>query len=105
MLGMAGCQVHTEMADRAAPNGTGTVTVTVTLDHAAVTALGGQAALAAQLQDADLVAAGWAVTGPRPGPGRDGRHAPVTPSPTSPRPASWSRRWPAAAPPGPVPSL
>jgi hypothetical protein len=67
MLGMAGCQVHTEVAIRAAPNGTGTVTVTVTLDHAAVTALGGQAALAAQLQAADLVAAGWAVTGPAAG--------------------------------------
>ncbi len=49
--------------------GRGVVTVAVTLDSAAVAAVGGQSALAAQLQDADLVAAGWTVTGPAPGPG------------------------------------
>ncbi len=42
--------------------------MSVTLDKAALTAIGGQAALAAQLQDADLEAAGWTVTGPTTGP-------------------------------------
>ncbi len=41
----------------------------MTLDGAAVAAVGGRPALAAQLKDADLVAAGWAVTGPIAGPG------------------------------------
>jgi hypothetical protein len=65
----AGCQVHTGVAIQADRNGRGMVVVTVTLDKAAVAALGGPAALAAQLQDADLVAAGWTVTGPVSGPG------------------------------------
>ena len=43
--------------------------MTVTLDAAAVAAVGGRPALAAQLKDADLVAAGWAVAGPNAGPG------------------------------------
>jgi hypothetical protein len=45
------------------------VAVTVALDRPALAAVGGQAALTAQLQDADLVAAGWTVTGPQAGPG------------------------------------
>jgi hypothetical protein len=68
-VGAAACQVHTQIAVQAAPNGRGVVDVTVTLDKAAVAALGGEAALAAQLQHADLETAGWTVTGPAPGPG------------------------------------
>jgi hypothetical protein len=45
------------------------VRVSVSLDRSALAAIGGAPALAAQLQDADLVAAGWTVTGPAPGPG------------------------------------
>jgi hypothetical protein len=41
----------------------------VSLDSSALAAIGGRQALAAQLQDADLRAAGWAVTGPVAGPG------------------------------------
>jgi hypothetical protein len=43
--------------------------VSVSLDASALAAIGGRQALAAQLQAADLKAAGWTVTGPQPGPG------------------------------------
>jgi hypothetical protein len=66
---LTGCQVHTQIAINEAAGGSGTVAVTVTLDASAVAAVGGRPALAAQLKDADLVAAGWAVAGPNPGPG------------------------------------
>jgi hypothetical protein len=66
---LTGCQVNTRVAVEEDAGGRGTVAVTVTLDAGAVAAVGGEAALAAQLQDADLVAAGWSVSGPKPGPG------------------------------------
>ena len=53
----------------AGSHGQGSVGVTLTLDQAAVEAIGGESALTAQLRDADLVAAGWTVTGPASGPG------------------------------------
>jgi hypothetical protein len=66
---LTGCEVNTRISvDEVAP-GRGVVAVTVALDAAALAAVGGQGALAAQLQDADLVTAGWAVSGPKPGPG------------------------------------
>jgi hypothetical protein len=40
----------------------------VSLDRSALGAVGGSPALAAQLQDTDLTAAGWTVAGPSPGP-------------------------------------
>ncbi len=45
------------------------MTVSVSLDRSALAAIGGAPALAAQLQAADLRAAGWTVTGPAAGPG------------------------------------
>jgi hypothetical protein len=66
---LTGCQVNTRVAVEETAAGRGVVAVTVTLDAGALAAIGGQAALAAQLQDADLVAAGWSVSGPKPGPG------------------------------------
>jgi hypothetical protein len=48
--------------------GRGVVRVSVSLDGSALGAVGGSPALAAQLQEADLIAAGWTVTGPSPGP-------------------------------------
>ena len=68
LVALSGCQASTQIAGAEAANGTGVVRVTITLDPSALAALGGQTALAAQLQDADLVAAGWAITGPRAGP-------------------------------------
>jgi hypothetical protein len=68
-LAVSACQVRTQVSVDATSGGRGTVRVTVTFDKAAVAALGGSSALAAQLQDTDLVAAGWVVTGPRSGPG------------------------------------
>ncbi|MBO0729987.1 MAG: hypothetical protein J2P57_12065, partial [Acidimicrobiaceae bacterium] len=58
-----GCQVTTRVAVNAAPNGSGTLAVTVTLDAQAVAAVG---TLARQLQTSDLTQAGWLVTGPVP---------------------------------------
>jgi hypothetical protein len=66
---LTGCRVQTSIAVTEQPNGSGAVQVSVALDPAAVAAVGGRAALAAQLQDADLIAAGWTVTGPAAGPG------------------------------------
>jgi hypothetical protein len=66
---VAGCRVQTNVALTQQPNGTGMVQVSVVLDPSAVAAVGGRAALAAQLQDGDLVAAGWTVSGPVAGPG------------------------------------
>jgi hypothetical protein len=69
LLALTGCQVHTQISINETAPGQGVVRVSVSLDASAVAALGGAPALAAQLQDADLVAAGWTVTGPAPGPG------------------------------------
>jgi hypothetical protein len=66
---LTGCQVHTQVVVYQAPSGQGMVAVSVSLDASALAAIGGRQALAAQLQDADLKAAGWTVTGPEPGPG------------------------------------
>jgi hypothetical protein len=68
LLAITGCQVNTQIDVEATGPGHGVVSVTVSLDPAAVAAVGGSSALAAQLQDADLIAAGWAVTGPQAGP-------------------------------------
>jgi LPXTG-motif cell wall-anchored protein len=67
----AGCRVQTTVSIEATSATAGTVTVTVALDRAAVQALGGQAALASDLSTKDLMAAGWIVDGPRPGPGSE----------------------------------
>jgi hypothetical protein len=68
-VALSACQVNTRISVDAAPGGGGVVAVTVSLDAAATAAIGGRDALAAQVQDADLVKAGWTVTGPSPGPG------------------------------------
>jgi hypothetical protein len=67
-VAVSGCQVSTRVAVDETASGRGVVAVTVTLDASALSAVGGQAALAAQLQDADLRTAGWSVTGPVAGP-------------------------------------
>jgi hypothetical protein len=69
LAGLTGCQVNTRIAVSEGAGGRGVVAVTITLDASALAAVGGQAALTAQLQDADLVAAGWAIAGPKAGPG------------------------------------
>jgi hypothetical protein len=66
---LTGCRVQTQVVIDQAPSGRGVVTVSVSLDRSALAAIGGAPALAAQLQTADLRAAGWTVTGPRAGPG------------------------------------
>jgi hypothetical protein len=69
LLALSGCQVNTVISVHAQANGQGTVAVTVTMDAAAVQAVGGASALAAQLDVTDLEAAGWRVSGPSPGAG------------------------------------
>jgi hypothetical protein len=69
LVAVSACQVQTQVVLDATTASRGVVGVTVTLDAAATAAVGGRAALAAQLQDADLVAAGWTVRGPSAGPG------------------------------------
>ncbi len=69
MAAASGCRVDTVVSIDAGSGGQGRVGVTLTLDQAAVQAIGGRTALADQLSDADLVAEGWTVTGPRTGPG------------------------------------
>jgi hypothetical protein len=69
VVAATGCQVNTRITVDASGGGRGVVAVSVTLDSAAVAAIGGPNALTAQLQDADLLAAGWVVTGPSGGPG------------------------------------
>lgn len=61
---LAGCRVDTRVSVVDDSNGSGSLAVTVTLDKAAVQALGGQSALARQLSYADLQSAGWSVAGP-----------------------------------------
>jgi hypothetical protein len=63
-LTAGGCSVATRVSIDAGPSGSGTVTVSVTLDSSALAAVGGLAALRADLIDADLGPAGWKVTGP-----------------------------------------
>jgi hypothetical protein len=65
---LSGCQVHTAVSIDAGSGGSGTVAVSVSLDAAALSAVGGQKALAGQLADTDLTKAGWVVIGPTPGP-------------------------------------
>ena len=69
VLALSGCQVHTQVSVDDAGGGRGVVRVSVSLDGAALAAIGGSGALAAQMQAADLTAAGWTVTAPAPGPG------------------------------------
>lgn len=61
---VSGCHVDTRVSIVERSRGSGSLAVTVALDGAAVQALGGQAALARQLQYADLQATGWTVAGP-----------------------------------------
>jgi hypothetical protein len=61
---LAGCGVTTKVTLTVNPSGGGTVAVTVTLDQAAVAAVGGVDRLRSELAVADLKAAGWSVTGP-----------------------------------------
>jgi hypothetical protein len=69
VVALSACQVNTQISVDAGPGGGGVVAVTISLDGAATSAIGGRSALAAQLQDADLVQGGWTVTGPSAGPG------------------------------------
>jgi hypothetical protein len=64
--GASGCRVATSVRVVTDAHGRGAVSLTVNLDRVAVAEVGGQAALAAQLRVADLVAAGWTVAGPVP---------------------------------------
>jgi hypothetical protein len=65
----SGCRVNSVVTIDAGSGGQGRVGVTLTMDQAAVQAIGGRTALTAQLSDADLLAAGWSVTGPTTAPG------------------------------------
>jgi hypothetical protein len=65
----AGCRVQTTVSVVARSPDRGYVSVSVSLDQTAVAAVGGRSSLVSQLSDADLVAEGWVVTGPRSGPG------------------------------------
>lgn len=67
----AGCRVQATVSVVATSPTRGDVSVTVSLDPGAVSAIGGRPALVSQLSDADLVAEGWAIAGPRSGPGGD----------------------------------
>jgi hypothetical protein len=58
-VALAGCQVTTAVGVQVRPDGTGSVTVGVEFDRAAVAAVGG---IDGQLHVADLQAAGWRVT-------------------------------------------
>lgn len=58
---LAGCRVDGTVEVEVADNGSGTVTVKVSLDDAAVARVGD---LAGQLRTQDLTAAGWTVSGP-----------------------------------------
>ena len=61
---LSGCRVDTSVSVVERPGGSGTLGVTLSFDASALSALGGQAALARQLQYSDLVAAGWKISGP-----------------------------------------
>ena len=61
---LAGCRVDTRVSVVESAGGGGTVAVAMTLDAAAVDALGGQTELAKQLRYADLQSQGWTVSGP-----------------------------------------
>ncbi len=66
VLATSACDVRTDITVSGRPDGHGTVTVTVDLDHQAAQAVGN---VSAQLDTAGLAAAGWRVRPPRPGPG------------------------------------
>jgi hypothetical protein len=65
-LVLSACQVTVRTSINANRDGSGTVAITVQLDHEAAQVVPD---LAQQLQTSDLVKAGWRVVGPRPGPG------------------------------------
>ena len=65
-LVLSGCGVATRVSLTVDSSGHGTVAVTVTLDPAAVDAVGGLARLRSEMAVGDLKAAGWSVTGPAP---------------------------------------
>ena len=58
---LAGCQVKVLVDTKVEPDGSGTITVSVGLDAAAMAQVGD---LSSQLRVSDLEAAGWKVTGP-----------------------------------------
>ncbi len=62
----SGCAVTTRVSLSVDRSGHGTVGVSVTLDRAALQAVGGLGTLQSELAVEDLRAAGWIVTGPRP---------------------------------------
>ncbi len=66
---LSGCQVSTSVTLDASSGGKGAVIVRVSLDHAAVEAVGGAAALATEIRTADLKQEGWVVAGPAAGSG------------------------------------
>jgi len=61
VMALVGCQVKLQVDTKVNPDGSGTVTVSVGLDPAALTQVGN---LNDQLKVSDLKAAGWTVTGP-----------------------------------------
>lgn len=63
---LSGCHVDTRVSVVEKGGGSGSLAVTVTLDRDALNALGGETALAKQLQYGDLESAGWTISGPNP---------------------------------------
>lgn len=63
---LSGCRVDTRVSVVEKGGGAGSFAVTVTLDKSALDALGGETALAKQLQYGDLESAGWTISGPNP---------------------------------------
>jgi hypothetical protein len=61
LVALAGCRVDSSVEVDVADNGSGTVTVKVSLDDAALARVGD---LAGQLRTQDVTAAGWTVSGP-----------------------------------------
>ncbi len=61
VVALAGCQVKVLVDTTVEPDGSGTITVSVGLDAAALSQVGD---LSSQLRVGDLEAAGWKVTGP-----------------------------------------
>ena len=67
--GFSGCTVATRVSLSEPTPGRGDLTVAVTLDRSALSAVGGLQALRSQISLHDLTASGWVVTGPTRSPG------------------------------------
>lgn len=63
-LAFGGCTVTTNVSLSEQSPGRGTVAVSVALDRAALSAVGGLGALKSEMSTQDLVADGWSVSGP-----------------------------------------